>query len=419
MALTTRPHELYEREGKVLRYHLHPGQTAAWDSEARFTFVIAGTQSGKTSFGPIWLHREIRLRGTGDYMVVAPTFPLLQKKVLPEFKRLFVQALGLGEYRAAEKTFVMDGGATNIFFGHATDPDSLESATAKGAWLDECGQNKFALPSFEAILRRLSIHQGRVLGTTTPYNLGWLKTQVYDRWRAKDPNYKVVQFKSIHNPLFPRAEYERARDTLPGWKFDMFYNGRFTRPAAMIYGSFDFERHVIPPFAIPPEWPRYGGLDFGGVNTAAVGFAENPANGYLYLFAEYHRGERTAAEHVEVLKPWNCGVWYGGAKSEDQWRREMTVAGLPIGEPRVSEVEVGIGRVFAEHKQNKLYVFDTCHKYLDQKGRYAREIGPDGEPTEKIEDKETFHLLDAERYVVSSIRGDSVWYFAGSDADDD
>lgn len=32
------------------KIHLHSGQGKAWMSEARFTFIVAGTQSGKTSF---------------------------------------------------------------------------------------------------------------------------------------------------------------------------------------------------------------------------------------------------------------------------------------------------------------------------------------------------------------------------------
>lgn len=32
--------------------HLHVGQGKAWRSQRRFVFVLAGTQSGKTSFGP-------------------------------------------------------------------------------------------------------------------------------------------------------------------------------------------------------------------------------------------------------------------------------------------------------------------------------------------------------------------------------
>jgi hypothetical protein len=185
----------------------------------------------------------------------------------------------------------------------------------------------------------------------------------------------------------------------------MFFKGLFTRPAGMIYDSFDFERHVIDPFEIPADWNRYGGLDFGGVNTAALRYAEHPETGMLYLTDEYHAGGRTAAEHAEKLKPWRCGYFVGGSKSEGHWRLEFSAAGLPVQSPAISDVEVGIDRVYGVHKTGRLLVFRTCVKYLDEKGRYARKLAPDGEPTEAIEDKNSFHLMDAERYIIGYLRG--------------
>jgi hypothetical protein len=64
---------------KKLRFNFHPGQYRAWQSPKRFVLVLAGTQGGKTSFGPAWLYREIQRRGPGDYMIVTPTYPLLVK----------------------------------------------------------------------------------------------------------------------------------------------------------------------------------------------------------------------------------------------------------------------------------------------------------------------------------------------------
>ena len=129
---------------------------------------------------------------------------------------------------------------TIVYFGHAQDPDALESATAKAAWLDECGQTKFKLASFEAILRRLSLFMGRVLMTTTPYNLGWLKQKFWDGWHAGKgalASLRVISFPSIANPSFPRQEFERARASLPLWKFNMFYRAIFTRPAGRSTGT--------------------------------------------------------------------------------------------------------------------------------------------------------------------------------------
>jgi hypothetical protein len=138
-------------------------------------------------------------------MIVTPTYPLLVKKALPEFLRLFKTRLRLGTYQSQQKTFTFHrkgcervfGRAdqdepTQVFFGHANDSESLESATAKAAWLDECGQKKFRLGSWEAIQRRLSIHQGRALLTTTPYDLGWLKTLLWDPWQAAGRNHPDI-----------------------------------------------------------------------------------------------------------------------------------------------------------------------------------------------------------------------------------
>lgn len=353
--------------------------------------------------------------------MVAPTFVLLQLKLLPEFKRLFEKQLRLGEYTSSPiKHFTFTTEAekrvfgeeqrvpTNVYFGHAQDPDSLESATAKAAWLDEAGQKKFKLDSWEAILRRLSLAQGRVLLTTTIYNLGWLKQKLYDPWKAGDPDIEVVRFESLANPAFPREEYDRAKRTMPPWKFDMMYRALFTRPAGLIYDSFNAERHTCPRFTIPPNWKRYLGLDFGGVNTAALFYAEEPETKKLYLYREYKAGGLTAKGHVDKLLEGEAMVPFcaGGSKSEDQWRNEFRAAGLPVREPKVSEVEVGIDRVYGAHREDQITVFDDLAGYLEEKATYSRELDDAGEPTEKIEDKETFHRLDAERYIVSYIRGD-------------
>jgi hypothetical protein len=392
-----------------LRYHFHDGQRRAWASTKRFVLVLAGTQSGKTSWGPLWLHREIRLRGPGDYMVVTPTYPLLNLKALPEFLRLFQRRLKLGEYSSQSRTFTYHDGSVRVLFGHAQDPESLESATAKAVWLDEAGQKKFRLGSWEAIQRRLSIHQGRALLTTTPYDLGWLKQRLHDPWEkaGRDhPDIDVVSFESLANPAFPRAEYERARRELPRWKFDLFYRAKFTRPAGLIYDCFDPQRHTCPRFAVPPQWPRYCGLDFGGQNTAGVFFAEEPRTNKLYGYREYGPcGGLTAGRHAAELLKGEPGlpVCAGGAKSEQQWRDEFAAAGFPVFEPSVSEVEVGINRVYGAIASGRVVVFDDLAGLLDELASYSREVDEAGEPTEVIENKSAYHLLDSCRYIIPAV----------------
>jgi hypothetical protein len=273
-------------------------------------------------------------------------------------------------------------------------------------------------------LRRLSIHEGRALITTTPYDLGWLKQLLWDPWQEAKRNHpliEVVRFDSIENPAFPRREFERARATLPAWKFDLFYRAIFTRPAGLIYNSFDEKLHKCPRFNIPPEWPRFVGIDFGGVNTAAVFFAEErigmKPTGRLIAYREYKSGDRSAAEHCYHLMKGEPRIplCAGGSASEGQWRREFAhggtvkgvrVAGLPIHGPMQPDVEVGINRVYGAFVLNQIAVFDDLRGVLDELLSYSRELDEMGEVTEKIDAKETFHFCDAIRYIVGYLQMD-------------
>jgi len=234
-----------------------------------------------------------------------------------------------------------------------------------------------------------------------------MKQQIYDPWRrGESSDIDVVQFRSIENPSFPEDEYLRAKRTMPEWKFKMFYEGQYDRPAGMIYDSFDFEFCVIPPFAIPSHWPVYAGLDFGGVHMAGLFTAQDPESKRFYHFHEYLAGGRSIVQHAMELQRVVSGGpqrWIGGAAPEDQWRIEFRDAGIPVMPPPIGDVEVGIARVYGYHKRNQIMVFSTLTRYLDEKGSYSRELDDNNQATEKIEHKNVYHLLDAERVLFADI----------------
>ena len=180
----------------------HPGQLKVLQSDRRFIMNLAGSQGGKTCLGPVWLHREIGEKGGGDYLATTSTYDMFKLKMLPELLSEFVEGmvtdgnynqpyrvdigkywpglrlielaedLGPGEFWAKNENDRMWG---RIILRSADAKAGLESATAKAAWLDELGQKEFTLEAWEATLRRLSLSQGRVLGTTSLYYWGWLK----------------------------------------------------------------------------------------------------------------------------------------------------------------------------------------------------------------------------------------------------
>jgi hypothetical protein len=410
------------KDGHLTRT-FHDGQRRAYQSKAQVVALLGGSQSGKTVFGGHWMWQELyggpgfTGRGPGDYLAVTATYPLLRLKMLPEFLYLFQTLLHLGTWKEGEKVFVSHDrhhGAEyfRVIFASATNPESIESATALAAWLDECGQDQFKLEAWEAVERRLSLAQGRILCTTTPYNLGWFKQKVYDPWKAGDKRFDVIQVDSIVNPTFPPEEYARARASLPRWKFNLFYRGLFDKPAGLIYDCFDEDTCIIQRFNIPKEWPRYVGHDFGPNNTAAVWYAQDPGTGYLYVYRTYRDGGLSAFDHAQKFKEASQGEnilrRVGGAQHEDGWRESFTAAGWPITKPREREVEIGINRVYGWHSTNKIFVFKDMVEYLDEKLSYSRKLDDRFEPTKDIQDKSRFHLMDAERYVISDFQPEAV-----------
>lgn len=402
---------------------LHPGQARAWQSRKRIVAILAGTQGGKTSYLPWLLWREIRTVGAGDYLAVTASYDLFKLKFLPTLREVFEHTLRWGRYWAADRIIELSDPETGQFQAkRADDPmwariilrsaesgSGLESATAKAAILDEAGMDSFTLDSWLALRRRLSLSQGRIFLGTTIYDLGWLKQQIYDPWDAaqgQHPEIDVIQFDSAENPMFPREEYERAERELPAWKFLMFYRGRYSRPAGQIYDSFNERLCTVPRFALPASWPRYLGLDFGGAHTAGIFFAEEPGTGRLYAYREYLEGGRTARDHAQALLAGEPGIptTVGGSGSEGQWRAEFRAGGLPVREPDITAVELGIDRVYGAHKRNEIVVFNDLAGYLDQKARYSRPVDASGNVLPGIKDKATFHYLDAERYIIGWLK---------------
>ncbi len=423
MVVKEKVRDFWEIKGKESHLWLHEGQKRAWDSEKRWVLMLAGSQGGKTVFGPQWLNREIKATydqndSDNDYLAVTATFPLLDNKMLPELKKCFETYLKIATYSESRKVFYSNdryhgAEAWRIILGSAVNPDALEAATAKAAWLDECGQMSFKRNAWDAVRRRLSIYEGRSLFTTTLYGFGWLKTDFYDPAKEGDPDIDIIQFASTINPRFPKKEFEERRAKMPPWKFAMFYLGEYEKPAGLIYDSFNEETCRIKRFPMHDDWPCYVGHDFGGVNPAAMLYRIDPSTGYIYAWQEYRPWEgRSTYEHVQAFKEIVEGLHVlkraGGSHQEDEIRQGYTSHGWPIQEPKIREVEAQIDRVYALHKLNKLFVFDDLYNYLSEKGTYSRKLDDNYAPTEKIEDKSSYHLMDAERYILSDFTPETI-----------
>jgi len=387
----------------------HAGQQAVWDSDRRVVAAIAGSGGGKTHLGAPWLYREARMQPGREFIAAEPTWAMVERVMHPALRSI-VEPTG-GRMYADHADVDCGGGHTSrIWLASADRPERIEGIHAAGAWLDEAGQMPGLM--LETALRRLGKAQGRLLLTTTPYDLGWLKTEVYDRWRAGDPDYHVSQFASTANPSYPPEELERARATMPPWRFRMFMMGEFDRPAGLIYDAYqDAPRHegghLVADFHIPPGWARYVGVDFGAVNTAMVWLAHDPERDVLYAYREYLEGGKTTGEHAGVIlghgETENVVTVAGGSPSENQPRWDYNAHAVPMRPPVVADVESGINRVYALLKTNRLAVFESLRGLRSELGSYRRKLDANGQPTDAIDAKASYHRLDALRYIAQHI----------------
>jgi phage terminase large subunit len=202
--------------------------------------------------------------------------------------------------------------------------------------------------------------------------------------------------------------YLKAKERMPDWKFRMFYNGEFTRPAGLIYNDFDSDKHIIRgKLELQSNWERYVGLDFGAVNQCLLWCVHDPNKDIYILYRESLESNKTTREHADEAKKHstneNVVMWIGGAPSETQQRFDWRDNGIYVREPYVSDVESGIDNVIELFKTNRLYVHESCKGTIDELGTYSRELDGDGEPTEKIKDKSSYHRLDSLRYLASAL----------------
>lgn len=383
--------------------------------KAKVLAAIAGTGGGKTILGYWWLHSRMEAYPGYTWGLAEPTYSLLSKVILtssdperPSLIDYLKQAGHRPDFHAVDK--IVETAFGKIYLGSADNPDSMQGAALRGYWLDEAGL--MSLGAYQTALQRVSMLEGQVLITTTPYKLGWLKTEVVDK---ADGNEIVVErWRSIDRPGFPIESYEAMKSRLPAWEFAMRFDARFERPAGLIYDCFDENVAVIKRFPIPDSWPCYSGHDFGGVNPGAMFYAVEPGTGNIFAFWEYLPGPKPVAEQVAdmkvVAKGKNIVKRVGGSHQEEGWRNDYSAHGWPIAEPKPQfrGVEVGISRVYALHKLGKVFIFSDLKNYLDEKLSYSRKLDENYLPTEEIENKARYHLMDAERSILSDFTPETV-----------
>jgi hypothetical protein len=192
----------------------------------RFRHLVAGRRGGKTlsaawevlfyALFPREFHRDVHgiesdeglwiWLLTKDYPTGFPSLTTLRQVMRQAGLQ---KGVHYQENRAERRIeFIVSGSV--IQFKTADDPQSLRGAGLDILWMDEAA----FIPTDEAYTvtqPALGDKEGLVITTTTPNGKNWVWEEFFSGPALDDPNEFRVQYTSIDNPYFKKAEWERFK----------------------------------------------------------------------------------------------------------------------------------------------------------------------------------------------------------------
>lgn len=246
-------------------------------------------------------------------------------------------------------------------------------------------------------------------------------TYVYDDFIADPkPGYRFAEVDGRDNPYLDQAgralrmarygEHERAARE----------SGKFVSLSGLVYAAWSRQRHLVAPVAVPPEWPRYAGIDFGTANPfACVCVAVDPSDDTAHvLWTHYQPGLRWE-EHAEILRKrfdatgWPATIW--ADPEEANGRMTLAEGGIATTAAR-KDIRPGINAVASRlsvdaNDRTHLVVHDVPDNRAlirEIEGYvWAPRSGQRDAPDLPV--KANDHAMDALRYVLYGLERQNSW----------
>lgn len=387
-------------------------QYTFFERKEKLLYAIAGIQGGKTFLGAMWSSQKIAEYPNSNGLICAPTYKILHQSTLPKFFEIFPPAKQW--YRKGDSELVLPSGK-KVFLRSTEEPDRIEGMTIAWAWADEIGQMK--REAHTNLQGRLSIENGQLLGTTTPYAMNWLYHDVYKPWeKGQTKGVFIHQWRSVDNPFFPKEEYERAKTTFDERTFSRRYEGKFEKMEGLIYDDFDEDFHIKPdlPKGMTKNSPfiigRAGAIDFGYNNPTAMLAAYVTRDKTWYIIDELYEAQMTTDEIAEKAHQWTVeyGIrnWYPDPRSPDRIE-SLRRAGVNTRKPSTNVLE-GINSVRELLREKRLVILPKCKNLIEEMRmyHYAEPTGSGNEDEKPV--KQYDHAVDALRYMVHSYHPSSM-----------
>jgi phage terminase large subunit len=368
-----------------LEIYLQPKQREFQQSIEDFpiTFYGGAKGGGKSySLRNLLLMRRFKYPGSTG-AIFRKTFPELESNHIGPMFREFPQLRQY--YNESKKTLTLPN--TSIlkfcYAQNEADLDHHHGAEYHDLGIDEAGQWT------EAMFRKLQGSnrsskpgiKSRIAITGNPGGIGhaWLKRIFVDRRfneRERDADYNFIQALVHDNPALidNDPDYVHRLKAEPNEALRKAYlDGSWEIFAGQYFGELRREIHLIPPFAIPEHWTRFGAYDFGFNHPAAFGWFAVDQDGNVYLYREFIKAQMRIDQFAQAINRHDdTQRLYPVVAGWDCWAKKAVLRqGSP---PTIAEEFLNQGISLSRAKIDRVQGATQLRNYLAWQGR------PDNKP---------------------------------------
>lgn len=218
--------------------------------------------------------------------------------------------------------------------------------------------------------------------------------------------------------------YISKLDNLTGARKQRLRYGRWVQAEGVVYELWDTDKHLVEPFPIPVNWPRYLSIDFGFTNPFVCQWWARDPDGRFFMYREIYKTKTLVEDHAKRIKQLSAGEptpaavytdhdaedretfrkhtgWatVGAIKTVTQGIQAVTnmLAIAGDGKPRLSIFKDALVEADADLVEAKR---PTCT--AEEFDAYIWAEPKDGHPVKEEPVKEFDHGLDALRYLVAT-----------------
>lgn len=406
-------------------------------SEAPFPAFGGGWGCGKTLAGCVAVYKRASETPNSRWLIGRLNFTALRDTTLQDWLDLFATK---GHYDKSSHTFTLQNGS-QVMFRHLDNYRQLTNANLSGFWIDQAEEvPEEAFTYLRGRGRRLGAERRQGFLTFNMEGHNWI-WRLWKQEKTKLPGTDLWEATTWENRDNLPADFLKQLETLPSLARKRYVEASWDAFEGQVFDEFDERVHVIDPFAIPPEWFRFEGIDHGYTNPTSVHWYAVDPDDNMYSYDEHYQSKTLIPQHAEAILAHRRHSDFGGdnqtiqatyidpsARSENQeYKGQLTsilklyllhskqqIAPIPAPNDKAAGINLikQMLRVDPERLNPRtgqkgsprLFLFRNCVNQIDEVRTYAwKRLRPQDEghknaPEEPV--KVHDHSIDELKYVV-------------------